>query len=431
MYTDLKTTDPAFQSRKGLNDRVVAGEVVVVREALQAFDCMTMLEEAAYRGIEKSEGKEIAEKVRKDGFHRIHDHVSATRIPALTDMVYDEVRPLASQFLRRFVPGVFPGVTNYYYEETPNVRFHIPYDLAEAHKKAFNAFAKDHGQGKIAAHGPHRDSWLDCPSNGLNLWFAIGRIRPGNGLTVFPEDYEGDYKYQTSGNILDGEKLHKTYSFDLHPGDVVMFHTDHVHGSELNRLDETRFAISFRMSIEKPVFPNLHFHQYVYSGWEGMPIKAMSQLPAMAQPSYVRSFAERVRNKLVPSMAPKEPAPDQPEVVGRKDGDTIRLPLSAIEVGEVRGISAALCVARLSETEIAAVTRRCPHQGGDLANGWVDGGQIVCPWHNLPFNAGSGRSECKSLPALKVVRAEIAGDEIVVYPKEVIRDAQMDEALAS
>lgn len=426
MATELRTTDPEFQSRQGLERRALAGEVFVVRNALQTFDCMEMLEEAAYRGIEKSVGADAAERARKDGFHRIHDWVDAADIPRMTDAVYDEVGPLAAEFLRKFMPGLFPSVTTYFYEETPNVRFHIPYDIAEAHKKKFNEFAKDHGQGKIAAHGPHRDSWLDCPSNGLNLWFAIGRIRPGNGLTVYPNDYDGGFNYQTSGNIAEGEKLHRPYSFDLHPGDLVVFHTDHVHGSELNRLDETRFAISFRLSIDKPVFPNLHFHPYVYSGWEDGPLKSLSLLPASAQPSYIRSFAERARNKLIPSMAPKEPEAKEPEIIGTKDGDTVRVALADLPVGEVRGVSAALCVARLSETEIVAITRRCPHQGGDLANGWVDDGHVVCPWHNLPFDPASGRSPCKSLPALRRVEAEIVGDEILVHTKSVIRDEEFE-----
>ena len=430
MTTELRTTDEAFKSRQGLERRVLNGEVVLVREGLQAFNCLEMLEEAAYRGVEKSIGKEAAENVRRDGFHRIHEWVKPGDIPRMTDAVYDEVRPLAAEFLRRFVPGMFPGVETYYYEETPNVRFHIPYDLAEAHKKDFNAFAKDRGQGKIAAHGPHRDSWLHCPSNGVNLWFAIGRIRPGNGLTVYSGDYEDGHNHQESGNISDGEKLHKPLTFDMQPGDGVIFHTDHMHGSELNRLAETRFAISFRMSIDKPEFPNLHFHPYVYSGWEGAPVKSLALLPANAQASYVRSFAKRVQNKLLPSLTSEPATPKAPATIGRKDGDTVRIALSEVPVGEVRGITAALCVARLSETEVVAVTRRCPHQGGDLANGWVDDGHIVCPWHNLPFDPVTGRSSCTTLPALRRVEAEVLGDEIVVTPKAVIHDEAVESVVS-
>jgi nitrite reductase/ring-hydroxylating ferredoxin subunit len=99
-----------------------------------------------------------------------------------------------------------------------------------------------------------------------------------------------------------------------------------------------------------------------------------------------------------------------------------------VPVGEVRGLTAALCVARLSETEVVALTRRCPHAGGDIANGWVDGNQVVCPWHNLPFDTASGRSPCSTLPALRRVACEIRGDRIVVDPKSVLNAEAAVEA---
>ena len=419
-YQDLRFDQQDAAARTGLAQRIVGGEVVVYRQALQAFDLYDLWREATLRGITKSVGKAAADRCLTDGFHRIHEWVSPTKIPELTDAVYAEIDPLASEFLERFMSGAFPDVDNFYYEKKPNVRFHIPYDLAQSFKKEFDEFAKDHGQGKIAAHGPHRDSWLDCPSNGLNLWFAMGRIRPGNGLTIYPEDYEGEYKFQPSGDIADGQKLHKAISFDLHPGDVVMFHTDHVHGSELNRTNETRFAISCRLSIDKPHFPNLHYHHYVNANWhKSAALRPLAELPAMFQPSFVNSLATRARFKLLGEGKPV-PAPTAPEIIGTKVGDVIEVALADLPVGEVHGVSAALCVARLSEHEVVALTRRCPHAGGDLANGWVDGDAVVCPWHNLPYSARSGKSACESLPALKRVFCEIRGEKVIIDPKSII-----------
>ena len=420
-YHDLRFDQGEGAAREGLSDRILKGEVFVFREALQAFGLYDMWRDASLRGIEKSVGKEAAERARRDGFHRIHEWVAAKDVPAMTDAVYAEIEPLTHEFLDRFMHGAFPGITDFYYERTPNVRFHIPYDLTQEHKKAYNEFAKGHGQGKIAAHGPHRDSWLDCPSNGLNLWFAMDRIRPGNGMTIYPGDYEGDHVFQRSGNIADGQKLNKNWTFDLFPGDVLMFHTDHVHGSVLNHTDETRFAISCRLSVDKPVFPQLHHHTYVNSKWNSSSVlKPLADLPAMMQPSYVSSFAKRLRNKLVPALAPGEPDPLPPEMIGTKVGNTYEVALSDLDVGSVRGVSAALCVARLSEDTVVALTRRCPHQGGDLANGWVDGDTVVCPWHSLPFDAASGKSACQSLPKLKRVACEMRGDKVIIDPKTVL-----------
>lgn len=398
-----------------LVDRALNGAVFVIRGAFDRFHLFETLITASLDGIRKSVGKEAAQRAEKEGFEHIHEWVAPADIPAMTDAVYDAVKPLAPGFLKAFVQQAFPAAETLYYEETPNVRFHIPYDLARAHKDSFKSFSKDHGEGKITAHGPHRDSWLDCPSNGINLWFAIGPVRKGNGLTVYEADYQGDFVYKDSGDIADGEKLHRPTTFDLEPGDCVMFHTDQVHGSELNRINETRFVISFRMSFGKPVFPNRHYHKYVNANMVGTPLESMASVPATMQASYVKTLPWRLSEKLSPR--PKtEIVAASPEAIGVERDGKFYVPLEAAPVGSVRGVNAAFCVARISDIETVAFSRRCPHSGGDFANGWVHGGAIVCPWHNLPFNAETGRSPCKTLAQIRKVSCDIIGGEIVIDP---------------
>ena len=398
-----------------LVDRALNGEVFVIRGVYNRFQLFKTLITASLDAIGKSVGEEVARRAETDGFERIHEWVAPADIPAMTDAVYDSVKPLAPGFLTAFVQQAFPEAKTLYYEETPNVRFHIPYDLARAQKDSFKSFSKDHGEGKITAHGPHRDSWLDCPSNGINLWFAVGPVRKGNGLTIYEADYQGDFVYKDSGDIADGEKLHRPTTFDLEPGDCVMFHTDQVHGSELNRINETRFVISFRMSFGKPIFPNRHYHKYVNANMVGTPFGFMASVPAAMQASYVRTLPWRASEKLSPR--PKnEIVAAPPEAIGIERDGKFFVPIEAAPVGAVRGVSAAYCVARISENEAIAVSRRCPHSGGDFANGWVHDGAIVCPWHNLPFDAETGRSPCKTLAQVRRVKCDIIGDEIVIDP---------------
>ncbi len=413
MIHDLRFDSGEGLNREGLIDRVLAGEVFVFRDALQHFGLFELIKKASLDGIRASLGEEAARRAEEEGFEHIHEWTDVADIPTLTDAVYDTVRPTALDVLQKFVSGAFPDAEILHYEETPNVRFHIPYDLAKPARASFEKFTKAHGEGKIAAHGPHRDSWLDCPSNGVNLWFAIGPVRHGNGLTIFQEDYDRDFKYKRSGDIADGEKLHKATTFDLDPGDVIVFHTDHMHGSELNRIDETRFVISYRMTFGKPHFPNLHYHTYTHAGLAASSLKAFATFPARMQASYLRSFPQRIAEKLSPPTGPDQPA-REPEMLGVRDGDKIRVPLASVPVGAVRGVDERLCVARLSETECVALSRRCPHKGGDLSNGWVDGRNVVCAWHNLPFDADTGQSPCKSLRALKRIPCVIDGEDIFI-----------------
>ncbi len=49
----------------------------------------------------------------------------------------------------------------------------------------------------------------------------------------------------------------------------------------------------------------------------------------------------------------------------------------------------------------------CPHEDGPLAEGWVEDGAAVCPWHGFDFDLETGR--CRVDPALAVA----------VYPARV------------
>jgi nitrite reductase/ring-hydroxylating ferredoxin subunit/uncharacterized membrane protein len=39
---------------------------------------------------------------------------------------------------------------------------------------------------------------------------------------------------------------------------------------------------------------------------------------------------------------------------------------------------------------VLAVGERCPHLGAPMADGWVDRGRVVCPWHGSRFECASG-----------------------------------------
>lgn len=48
-----------------------------------------------------------------------------------------------------------------------------------------------------------------------------------------------------------------------------------------------------------------------------------------------------------------------------------------------------------------AIGNECTHRGGPLAEGFVDGETVTCPWHGAQFNVKTGAAE--SAPASKPV----------------------------
>jgi nitrite reductase/ring-hydroxylating ferredoxin subunit len=382
--------------------RILDGEVVVVRRALQQAGVFELLTEATVEGIRAAGGDETAEKVRQCGFDRIHEWVKPADLPALTDAVSKVITPIGHASLQALIPKLFPESGTYYYERNPNVRFHIPYDLAVRHQREFNKFAEKRGQGKIAAHGPHRDQWVDCPDNAINVWIAVGPVRRGNGLTVYTEDYRTQFAFE-DGYVHREAKLHKPLSFDLAPGDAVLFRSNHLHGSELNRTDRTRYVVSFRVTFGKPHYPHGHYHHYLHGGLASGPLRALAAIPQNLQASFVRYQFRRLRYKI--TGRGRMTGADSASVLYEKKtevwGPDASIALADLPVGSIRAVAKTVCVARLDHDAVVALSRFCPHSGGDLTGGWVDEGRVVCPLHNLTFDPETGASPCASLRALR------------------------------
>jgi len=56
-----------------------------------------------------------------------------------------------------------------------------------------------------------------------------------------------------------------------------------------------------------------------------------------------------------------------------------------------------------------ALEGRCPHRGGPLGQGFLEGQQVSCPWHNYTFDVTTGENVVSA--DLKVARYEVKVDD--------------------
>jgi nitrite reductase/ring-hydroxylating ferredoxin subunit len=80
-----------------------------------------------------------------------------------------------------------------------------------------------------------------------------------------------------------------------------------------------------------------------------------------------------------------------------------------IPLGEGRAFSVGsdqVAVFRLRDGELRAVSAICPHSGGPLADGQIDGVVVVCPLHQHAFELASG-SSVSGQPPLQVYPVEV------------------------
>jgi nitrite reductase/ring-hydroxylating ferredoxin subunit len=86
-------------------------------------------------------------------------------------------------------------------------------------------------------------------------------------------------------------------------------------------------------------------------------------------------------------------------------GDVIAVRVDAIEIALGR-----------DGDRLFAVQRACLHQGGDLANGIVSRGHLICPHHGWRFSTATGCHDTASDVCLVRYAVRVTGEQIEIDP---------------
>ena len=385
-------------------DRVMRGEVIVLPQCMQAIGYFEQLKQASLAGIRQAVGEHKAARVRADGFEAVHTIIELDELKSIIRSNYKIFRSLAPVLSIKIVKSVFQTEKPFYFEAEPNVQFQLPYDEVER-----TELSSRRGSGKITPRYPHQDSWYGYPTNSINIWIAVGAVRFGNGISLYPQVYGKRLPCTKDGRILSNQYFGRALNFELAPGDAIIFHGEHLHSSELNSTDDTRHVVSLRITLKKPKFQGKSSSQFIYSGFGGEFMALLDRIVAKVS----HRMAKLINFSFGRSRSPQrsfddtsadfpQPLPLETEVGTAFDPANLSFDSSKLKVGEIRPLSPNLCATRLNKNRVVVFSRHCPHQGADLATGYVVDGCVVCPWHNLPFSMNSGASPCQSLPHLTV-----------------------------
>jgi len=61
-----------------------------------------------------------------------------------------------------------------------------------------------------------------------------------------------------------------------------------------------------------------------------------------------------------------------------------------------------------------ALDNTCPHQGGPLAEGWIEGTRVTCPWHAWTFELTSGSMTLGDFACVDTFEVRIEQDAVRV-----------------
>ena len=97
------------------------------------------------------------------------------------------------------------------------------------------------------------------------------------------------------------------------------------------------------------------------------------------------------------------------------------LELEELPEGRVKSVTCkhrTLCLTRF-EGEFAALDNKCPHQGGPLGEGSIEGGWLRCPWHGWDFHPLTGKPPGGFDDGVETFPIEVREDGVyVAFPEE-------------
>ena len=105
------------------------------------------------------------------------------------------------------------------------------------------------------------------------------------------------------------------------------------------------------------------------------------------------------------------------------------------EMGEGRVVTVtvgheSLCVTRTADGGYGCLGNACPHQGGPLGEGTIEGGWLRCPWHGYDYSPKNGKPPPPFNDAPAAYRTEVRADGVyAALPAERLRERTVSDVL--
>ena len=146
------------------------------------------------------------------------------------------------------------------------------------------------------------------------------------------------------------------------------------------------------------------------------PAKIMEDVPCEELADVIAGLAKYGAFKAMRQQLRKIPQPEPPPVKAAAEPapPSIRpqeIAEGAAKLLRTRGEEMAVFK---SNGQLYGIQNICPHEGGQLCNGWIENGEVVCPLHRYKFDLKTGA--CSTDPKLKVKVFKLVahGEQITV-----------------
>ncbi|MFF7727012.1 phytanoyl-CoA dioxygenase family protein [Streptomyces sp. NPDC008001] len=224
---------------------VLDGALVVVKGGLHHGGALERIRRETGRAVAQALPGPRAARAGAS-LEKLHLEAHTEQIASIRTDLETRLRALAETVLRDVARSLEPQGRRLYLGGHLGIRIMPP-------QHSLAAGSEPPGlEGFLTPREAHIDSWFNTAVNSVNLWMAVGPVRRGNGLVFYPGAYRRGLRHDGRHALLTGQYTGPPMDIALDPGDILFFAGDHLHASQPNTTDETRFVITKRLCLGTP-----------------------------------------------------------------------------------------------------------------------------------------------------------------------------------
>ncbi|GGY03377.1 phytanoyl-CoA dioxygenase family protein [Streptomyces hiroshimensis] len=228
---------------------VLDGALVAVKGGLRHIGALETIRREAARAV--AAALPAAEAAQVSGaLENAHRHADTGQIAAVRTDLETRLRPFSRTVLHDVARALEPQGARLYLSGHLGIRIMPPERSVGAGEEELAGL-----EGFLTPRDAHVDSWFNTAVNSVNLWMAVGPVRSGNGLLFYPDAYRRPLRHD-GHTLVPGQEVGAPVDVELDPGDILLFAGDHLHASQPNSTDETRFVITKRLCVGVPRYPS-------------------------------------------------------------------------------------------------------------------------------------------------------------------------------
>jgi ferredoxin-nitrite reductase len=150
------------------------------------------------------------------------------------------------------------------------------------------------------------------------------------------------------------------------------------------------------------------------------PIKILEDVPCEDLPEAIAGLAKHGAFKAMRQQLRRipQPLPTAPQASSSAEPKTARMSLRVSEIAEGKGkllrVRGEEMAVFKKDGRLYGVQNICPHEGGQLCNGRIEGGEVVCPLHGYKFDLNTGACSTDPNFKVKVFRLLAQGEQVAV-----------------